>query len=659
MTRFDSLAPTAAPRWRVWAVATGLGLALVLLLLKAGHLQLSLGDDLRQLAERQYVRKLKVSAPRGNVYDKEGRPLAVTVPAYSVAAEPRRVAEPMAAAAALHEVLGGDRAVLERRLSSGRGFVWLDRRVAPEVADAVKALGIRGVTLRQESRRYYPSRSLAGQTLGLVSIDGDGVDGVERAFDEHLRGRSLSIPGLRDNRGNRIVLADGVDLELLAGDDVYLTLDAHLQHVAEQALVDAVEKYQAKRAFAVVLDPKTGAVRALANAPLFNPNDPGQSPRGARRNHAMSDSFEPGSVFKMVTFAAALDADVLEPDDRIFCENGRIQIGRHTIRDLHPAGWLTASEVFSHSSNIGTIKVVQRVGEERFRQTISDFGFGVAPGLGFLGETRGRLPERARWGDVRTATISFGHGLRVSPVQMAVAVATVANGGVRMQPRLLEKVTSSTGDTVREGFSGEGVRVLKEDTARALSEIMSGVVEAGGTGQRASIRGIRVAGKTGTAEKVDPVTKRYSRAKHLSSFVGFAPVDDPRVVAVVMVDEPQGTVYGGSTAGPAWRTIVEAALIDEGLLTAREAPAEASTSTEPQEPPRADTRVVDVANPELAIEEGTMPSFLGMTARQALVAAEAAGLSTRVAGTGVVVEQQPAPGADHEGAVTLQLGEGA
>lgn len=664
--------PVVAPRWRLWAVVVTLAGCLVVLVAKAGHLQLALGDDLKDLAERQYVRKLKVAAPRGNIYDRSGRPLAVSVPAWSVYAAPRDIEEPAAVAAALAPVLGQERARLERRLSSTRAFIWLDRRVAPDTAEKVKALALDGVGLKQESRRYYPNRELAGQLLGLVSVDGEGLDGVERTFDEYLRGRSVLVPGLRDNRGRRVVLADGVDLDVLEGDDVHLTLDARLQHVAETVLRDTVARHQAKSGFAIVMEPKTGAIRALANVPLFNPNSPATAKQSARRNHALSDGFEPGSTFKIITFASALDAGVVTPRDRIFCENGRLPIGKHVIRDTHPAGWLMASEVFSHSSNIGTIKIAQRVGEERLRETITRFGFGAAPGLGLVGETAGRLPDKERWGEVRTATVSFGHGLMVSAVQMASAVSAVANGGVRVHPRLLEKVTSPTGEVVKGEAEPTAERVVSEETARVLAEIMSGVVEDGGTGTLAAIRGVKVAGKTGTAEKVDPVTHRYSRELHLASFVGFAPADDPAVVAVVMVDEPHGaSVFGGSVAGPAWRAIVEAALIDAGILTAAQVaaaseakgaqPAQRRKEAPPTQPVKADTVLDDVATAKQALAGAPAPLDLrGLTAREAVGAAEARGLEVALEGSGVVMAQEPgptvplAPGAR----ISVQLGEG-
>ncbi|MFZ9888126.1 MAG: peptidoglycan D,D-transpeptidase FtsI family protein, partial [Myxococcota bacterium] len=453
MRRFETRLPVVAPRWRVWFVGSGLALLLALLVAKAAHLQLGLGHELRELAERQYVRKLKVSAPRGNIYDRHGRPLAVTVPAWSIAAEPRRIEDPAAAAKVLAPLLDADVRTLQDKLSSEKSFQWLARRIAPEAAERVRAANIGGISLREEARRYYPNRELAGQLLGLVNLEGDGVDGVELAFNEHLRGRSTVVPGLRDNRGRRIVMGGAPDFELLEGDDVHLTLDARLQDVAERALLEALDTFDAVSAFAIVLEPDTGAILAMANVPLFNPNDPGASPKGARRNHALSDAFEPGSVFKIVSFASALEQGQLTAADQIYCENGRLELGKYVIRDAHPAGWLSAAEVFSHSSNIGTIKIVQRVGEEHFRTMISNFGFGQPPGLGLLGETAGRMPDSTRWGEVRTATVSYGHGLMASALQVAMMVAAVANDGVLVEPRLLGHIASPTGQIVRRGQS--------------------------------------------------------------------------------------------------------------------------------------------------------------------------------------------------------------
>lgn len=664
--------PILVSRWRLWTVFACLILMWVVLLTKAGHLQLVLGADLKNLAERQYVRKLKVAAPRGNIYDRNGLPLAVSVPATSVYAAPRDIQNPTEVASKIAPILGKNPRKLASRLDSDRAFIWLGRRISPDTAKQLQELKPEGIGFRKESRRYYPNRELAGQVLGLVSIDDEGLSGVEAAYDEYLRGRSILVPGLRDNKGRRVVVAEGVDLDVLEGDDIHLTIDARLQHLTERVLQETVAEHRAKSAFAIVMEPKTGAIRAFANVPLFNPNSPALTPQKARRNHALSDGVEPGSIFKIVTFAAALDQGVLRPTDRIFCEDGRFSIGKHVIRDAHKAGWLNAAEVFAHSSNIGTIKIAQRVGEQKFRDYIQAFGFGEKPGLGLVGESKGKLPERERWGDVRTATISFGHGLLVSPLQMASAVSTVANGGVRVRPRILERVTSPTGEVVKTSPPAQNTRIISEDAAHQLTEIMSGVVEEGGTGTLAAIRGVRVAGKTGTAEKVDPITRRYSRQLHLASFVGFAPAEDPEVAVIVMVDEPNGkTVFGGTVAGPAWRTIVEAALIDAGILTAnadleafalhddnratdaqvretwakmkKTAPSVQRTNEDAARSGiGADTTLTENVTTlgKVKAESGPL-NLLGLSAREALLRSEARGVEVAFEGSGVVVAQQP------------------
>lgn len=684
--------PAFVSRWRLRTVFGLLLFTWAVLVAKAGHLQLSLGDDLKNLAEKQYVRKLKVAAPRGNIYDRNGLPLAVSVPATSVYAAPRDIEDPAAVAAQVAPILGKNQRKLESRLDSERAFIWLGRRISPETAKKLQAEKPDGIGFRKESRRYYPNRELAGQILGLVSIDDEGLSGIEAAYDEYLRGRSILVPGLRDNKGRRVVVAEGVDLDILEGDDIHLTIDARLQHLTERVLREAVLEHKAKSAFAIVMEPKTGAIRALANVPLFNPNSPALTPQKARRNHALSDGVEPGSVFKMVTFAAALDQGVLKSTDRIFCEDGRFAIGKHVIRDAHKAGWLSAAEVFSHSSNIGTIKIAQRLGEKKFRHYIEAFGFGAKPGLGLVGESRGRLPKQERWGDVRTATISFGHGLLVSPLQMASAVSTVANGGLRVRPRIMERITSPTGEVVKTSSSDDSTRIISAEAAHVLTEIMSGVVEEGGTGTLAAIRGVRVAGKTGTAEKVDPVTRRYSRQLHLASFVGFAPAENPEVAVIVMVDEPKGkTVFGGTVAGPAWRTIVEAALIDAGILTANADLAafalqsESSSTTEAQvretwaklknkspvatrgatgegEQIGADTSLKENVAKLGEVRQSSEPlRLLGLTAREALVKSEARGVELALEGSGIVIAQEP--GADEPvqngTRIRIRLGEGS
>lgn len=631
-------------RWRLWALAVMFVLGLGVITMKAGRLQLVKGDDLRKLAEKQYLRKLKLSAPRGNLYDRHARPLAVTVPVWSVTANARLVEDPIDAAAQLAPVLGLSVEVLERKLSSKRRFMYIKRRVPEHVADEVRALELAGIRFEKEQKRFYPYKETAGHMVGLVDIDGDGVAGAERAFDEYLRGRSVVLPGLRDNRKNHVALAHDVDLEVLEGDDVYLTIDAHLQHQTELALMEAVSANDAKAAWAVVMDPKTGAVLAAANVPTFNPNDPKSS---RQRNMALSASFEPGSIFKVVTYAAALDEGLLKPQDLIFCENGKFKLGKYTIRDSHKAGWLTARDAFRESSNIGAMKIAMRVGEEKFKEHVHNFGFGQVPGVGFLEEAKGGV-RKGRWGETRLATSGYGHGISVTALQMVRAVAAVANGGVLPQPQILSRVEAPGGEVVLQGESTGGVRVISEKTARTMTSIMTGVVERGGTGEMASIRGVTVAGKTGTAEKVDPRTGRYLRKVNITSFVGFAPAENPEVVALVVVDEPKTSRFGGTTAGPAFRKIVEGALVSRGVLTQAERAQAPALPSKKAKKKRASQSVDAGAASGLVVVE--QDGFVGLTARSALAKAKADKLTPRMLGTGVVTEAEIG-----EGEVVLHL----
>lgn len=650
--RVDAARPDRGPpRWRIVAVAALLAASFVGLLAKAGRLQLVFDDDLRELAEAQYLRDLPVTAPRGALEDRHGRPLAVTVPAWSVVARPRLVDDKAAAVQALAPVLGLTARELHDKLTGRAGFVWLKRRAAADVADQVRALGLPGIELHPEQRRYWPGKELAGQLLGLVDVDGLARGGVERALDDELQGRATTTPALVDARGDRIALAGGLDLELLQGDDVILTLDAEMQHTAETALADMVQRTHAKAGWAIMLDAKTAAVLAVANVPLFNPNTPDPA---AQKNRAFAEVFEPGSVMKVATFAAALDAGVVTPGDLIDCENGRVTVGKHVIRDTHPAGVITAAEVFAVSSNIGTLKIAQRLGEDRMREALARFRFGAAPGVGLGEEAAGRLPSGDRWGDTRLATISFGHGALVSALQIASLTQAVANGGVRRTPYLIERVEAASGEVVRRAPVDDGERLMSAATARTLTDVMLGVVAKDGTGVLAAIPGVKVAGKTGTAEKVDPVTKRYSSALNISSFVGFAPADDPQVVGMVVIDEAKSDHFGGVVAGPVFRVMVERALLERGVLAAGALPPPTAARNGASVGTALEGAIIaGVDDPEPPSTPGVVPPLLGLTARAAAVAAEAAGLTPTVLGSGVVVRQQPAAGAPAAGGTVV------
>jgi cell division protein FtsI (penicillin-binding protein 3) len=662
-----------AGRWRVWMVSVVVLGGFVGVLWKSARLQLVLGDELKTLAEEQYLRTVPVTAPRGAIVDRSGRPMAVSLPAWSVFVEPRNIDDAEVTAQQLGAALGVPPASLMPKLQSGRAFHWLERRVSPEVEARVRALDLPGVGLRKEWRRTWPNKQLASQVLGSVDVDGAGRGGIEQLYEEQLRGDSVRLDAIADNKGDRVaVLAEGdpsFDLAALTGSDVVLTIDMALQQAATEALERTRDAYRARSVYGLVLDARTGAIRAAAQAPAFNPN----TGEGDRRNHAIADAVEPGSIFKITTFTAAFDAGLLSADDLIDCENGRFQLGKHVIHDSHKLGVVPAREVFAASSNIGTLKIAQRLGEERFREAITRFGFGARPGTGLLDETKGRLPTQARWGDARLATVSFGHGVMVSALQVASLVQAIANDGVRKTPYLVERVQAATGETLQQHINDSGVRIMRTATARTMLSVLEGVTQTGGTGVLAAIPGIRVGGKTGTAEKVDPATGRYSRTKNLSSFVGTAPLDDPRYVAIVLVDEPQGLVFGGQVAAPAWREIVERALLLDGLpgvatfsptVEELKAAAKAAKARKGGDAARATsaeehvgTAITMVGDEHAPSATGVVPDLRGLSARGALRAANAAGHDVQLTGSGLVVAQDPLPGTVGTGpiAVTLAL----
>lgn len=652
---------TPAAKWRVWLVAGVVVCGFGGVLWKSARLQLVLGDDLRGLAQEQYLRKVSIAAPRGTVQDSEGRSLAVSVPAWSVYAEPRRILDVDATSQKLAEAMGVSAASLSTRIANDRAFIWIERRVSPDVAARVRALDLPGVGTRKEWRRTWPNKQLAAQILGGVDVDGAGRGGIEQSLDDRLSGHSTRVSAIADNKGGRIATIEAsdpiLDLDAFAGDDVVLTIDLSLQQATEEILERTRESFAAKSVWAVVLDVKTGAVRAVAQSPGFNPNNND----GEKRNHAFADAFEPGSIFKVATFAAALDAGVVSPDDLIDCENGRYQLGRHVIHDTHKNGVITAARVFGTSSNIGTLKIAARLGEERFKTSLARYGFGQRPGTGLLDESAGRLPAQARWGDARTATISFGHGILVSSLQMASLVQAVANDGVRLRPWLVQRVVAKDGSVIEEHDHESGERVMSSSTAHALLSIMEGVVLEGGTGTLAAVPGIRVAGKTGTAEKVDPLSGRYSKALNLSSFVGAAPVDDPQIVVIVVVDEPKGLVFGGQNAAPAFAAIVKRALLPAGKLGLASLDL---ALTQSQKQPRRAAALVDIddAHPHQdqatagSTVAGGVPDLRGLSARTALGAAASAGFEVTMSGSGLVQSQEPAAGtADDDGVIALTL----
>jgi cell division protein FtsI (penicillin-binding protein 3) len=652
-----------------------MGVGLGVIVSSAYSVQLEDGAEWREMAEKQRQRRLHVIPKRGSVYDRNGTALAVSVEVPSIsldgvellrgADDKRAMIIGKDAAMRIAKALSLDEADLERKIAARRRFTWLKRRVSQEEVEAVRALSdpkaplpIHGLGIEGEGHRFYPNRELAGPLLGFVSPDGEGKDGLELELDEELKGRVDQVRGLRDRSG-RLLFSDGIqDEQALAGHNVYLTIDQGIQYTAEQELAAAVRTYEANWGAAVVLDPNTGEILALANSPGYNPNDYGASEVEVRRNRVVSDRFEPGSTMKIFTLSAALANKTLSPTQTIYCEEGKMVLDNVTIHDTHVSGWLTPTQVLALSSNIGAAKIGLGLGEQQLYETFRRFGFGEPTDIPLPGESGGVLRPRSRpWVQVETATASYGHGIGVTVIQLGMAVSAIANGGRLLEPLLIKRVTDGTGAVVRESVPHVRREAVSPNIARTMAEMMVAVTEGQGTGVEAAIPGFRVAGKTATAYKADPATGRYSEDRLTSSFIGFVPAERPRIAIAITLDEPALVHAGGFVAAPAFRRIGEMSLRYLGVVPKGSAPAQISKIGGEGDPAVATYEVLRQAQGEAPVKELATPSaptpagsvrlpdMKGLSLREAAKVAFGLGLKPSLEGTGTLSRQDPPPGA--------------
>jgi len=518
-------------------------------------LQIMRHHELGSRAEGQYGRRTPLTARRGTIYDRSGRALVISREAASVFAHPGSVEDHAGTAARLAQTLGLPGREIRAKLRTDQPFVWIARQVDPERAEAVAKLNLPGVGLVPEGKRYYPKKHLAAHLVGFVGVDERGLEGLELAYDHLLTGGPRSFSSLVDARG-RIVFRESE--ESRPGADLFLTIDEVIQHVAERELEAAVRRWGARAGTVVAMDPATGEILALANAPDFDPNAFASAPPALRRNRALTDPYEPGSAFKLVLAAAALEEGLVRPDDLFYGEEGVIEVAGVKIRDHERHGWMTFRDVMAFSSNVGAVKVGMKVGKDRFYNYITGFGFGGPTGVDLPGESRGVVRRPRHWSGLSLGALSIGHEVAVTPIQLAAAMSVVANGGYLVRPYVLRAVRHPDG-RIEETRPFVIRRVVSSTTARTLTAMLGEVVERG-TGQAAALTGYRVAGKTGTAQKLDPDTGTYSRNKVVAFFVGFVPAEDPRVAIVILIDEPQGFAWGGSVAAPIFQAIARETL---------------------------------------------------------------------------------------------------
>ena len=645
----------------------------------AYRVQVEDGPTWHEAAENQRQRRLHIEPKRGAIYDRNGAALAASVEVPSISADvvemlrgvegaPLQVSTLAEYTPRIAAALALDPAEVQQKLASKRRFLWLKRRVTADEAQAVRDLGdprkspraIRGLNVEGEGRRYYPGRELAGPVLGFVAPDGFGKDGLELALDDDLRGRVEDVRGLRDRSG-RLIFSEGTtDESALAGHDVQLAIDQGIQRVAERELDVAQRTYETKGASLVVMDPSTGEIFAVASVPGYNPNDYGDSEVDARRDRAVTDRFEPGSVMKVFTVAAALAAGTLKPTETIFCEHGTYQIGPVTVHDTHENDWLTPTQVLAKSSNIGALKIGLALGEPSLYAAYRRFGFGEPTGLPLPGEAAGVLRPKGRpWYEVETANASFGQGISVTTVQLAVAMSAIANGGKLVEPILVRRIVDARGNPIREWTPHHRRDVIPAGVAKTIAEMLTAVVEDGGTGVEAAMTGFRVAGKTATAQKVDPATGKYSEDKYTASFVGFVPADKPRLVIAVVLDEPMIGRYGGDLAGPVFRRVAEASLRYLGVppsgtspkvknVTREGDPADMTMAVLKNDAPKPEADKPPVGPPAPVgpplPSSVKVPDATGLGARDAVRTIGAAGLVPVIEGSGRFVKQVPAAG---------------
>lgn len=612
-------------------------------------------DSLVARAERQHMRTVTAPAKRGEIYDRQGRLLAYSVDADTIYAVPTEIKDAVATAAALCGALDEcpkkEREQLVERLSRQRAFVYVRRRVTPLEAKRIAALDLDGIGFMKESKRFYPNRELAANLLGYVGLDNVGLHGVEAAFDAVVRGRPGTLLIQTDARSHAF---SRLERTPTSGSAIELSLDEHLQYIAERELAAGVAENNAEGGAAVIMDPHTGEVLAMANWPTFNPNVFNLASPEMRRNRAVQDLYEPGSTFKIVTASAAFEEHVVTPDELIDTQGGSISFpGRKPIRDTHDYGILSFTDVIVKSSNVGAIKVGLKLGPERLGLYINRFGFGRPISEDFPGESPGIVWNPAKLNDSALASVSMGYQVGVTPLQMAAAVSSVANGGTLLEPRLLRTV-------IRDGVATRTRpnplrRTISPATANTLTAIMEEVVERG-TATRAKVDGFTVAGKTGTAAKL--VDGRYSATNYNASFVGFVPSRQPALTIIVVIDSPHTHGHtGGIAAAPVFKRIAEASLRYLGVaptvnpappvLVARHAESPVTTTAAAAEP--AIVTLPDAAEP------GVLPDLRGKSARDAMRELARLGLTARVQGDGLVASQDPPAGTAYEPGATCTL----
>jgi cell division protein FtsI (penicillin-binding protein 3) len=654
---------------------------------RLGYLQLVRHSDYLARAQRQQQRTIEITPQRGVIFDRGMHPLAMSVPVKSAFAVPGEIADETMVAQLLSGIVNVPQDVLQQRFQASRSFAWVSRKLPPEKVEAVTALNLKGIYFQEENQRFYPKRDLAAHVLGFVDPDERGLGGIESELDSQIRGKSEKIIVMADARQRWF---DGSEARRERGANVVLTLDEKIQYIAQRELAAAIASTRAIAGSVIVMNPNNGEILALANWPGFNPNAATNVPAESRMNRSVSAVYEPGSTFKLITLAAAFDQGLVRSEEIFDCEHGAIIVSGHRIRDHKPFGLLTVADILAQSSDVGAIKIAGLVGAPRFYDYIRAFGFGAPTGVDMPGESRGLLRKVENWSGISMASISMGQEVGVTPIQLVTAVSAIANGGTWYRPHAVaelrrgSKLLPATGPLAPV----DPRRIIRPETAATLRRLMEGVV-LGGTGTRARLDGWTAAGKTGSAQKIDPNTGRYSPTQLIASFTGFAPINNPAVTILVSLDSPVGAHEGGQVAAPVFKRIAEqvlpylevprdvplnprliqAAYKRQGAVEERSledfTPADFSAQPDdlameaaPAKAPEPKPRAAEVI---MGVDEGgdiTVPDFSGKTMREVTAICLRLGLDPALVGSNLAMEQTPAEGAKvkHGARVTVQFG---
>lgn len=606
------------PRWRVSVVGVLLLVLFASILFKALELQVLDRERAFKIAKKQHHGSSKLLPRRGKILDRNLKELAVNVDVKSVYVNPREVTNPVDISKEVSKHIDVSQKTVLSRASSKRSFVWLKRLVDPGVAKTLEDMELEGIGFIEEPKRIYPNGHLLGQVLGFTNIDSNGIEGIEYRFDDLLIGTPRNITLKRDAFGRKIIqnpdIVQDFDEVNTAGHDIVLTVDSQIQHIVERQLKEGIEAMNAEKGMAILMNPETGEVLAMASYPFIDPNSYGKYPEANRRNLPIWYTYEPGSTMKLFLAASALEENKVNPDSLFDCEMGRRKVGAKVIKDVKPYGTITFADVVRVSSNIGASKIGELLGRDKYHGYLKKFGFGEKTGIDLPGESSGKVLPPKKWGKIELATISFGQGISVTSLQLVTALSAIANGGYLMEPYIIKKIIGSDGNVIRENRPQVRARVMSYDTSYQMKLIMEKVVE-DGTGKRARINGFSVGGKTGTAQIPDPRNGGYYTDRYIASFIGIAPMDDPRLAMAVVVEAPRNKTHGGSVAAPIFREIAEKVLFHMGA-----SPKEVYAGTK------------------------IMPDLRGMSVRDILKWSEAEGVKVEVKGSGYVTDQDPSPG---------------